>query len=108
MIRSHVIAVACLAVFFALPAHAAGKRVDGRIKSFECGDNCYLTIVTKSGKELNALCAAKACEPWNAETEIPRDLIGRKVRVTLDTGVQLDGSGNEMGSYPAFTVVKLK
>ena len=88
-------------------ATAAGKTITGRIKSFECGDNCYLTIVDARGKSVNGLCEAKACAPWNETTEIPKALIGRKARVTTGIGVQRDGAGHVMGRMTSFRRVEL-
>jgi uncharacterized low-complexity protein len=49
----------------AFPAAAADKKASGTIKSYECGDNCCLTIKTKAGKEITALCTAAGCAAWN-------------------------------------------
>jgi hypothetical protein len=95
-----------LAAFIAIsPAMAAPKSVGGIIIGYECGDNCYLTIKTKAGKEITALCAADGCQAWNEQASIPEKFIGRSVKVTIGVGQQLDGSGNEMGEFPAFTKV---
>jgi hypothetical protein len=55
---------ACLAVVTVLSASlpAVAKdpaKIIGTIKAFECGDNCYLTIVAQNGKEIVGLCVAK-------------------------------------------------
>jgi hypothetical protein len=89
----------------AATAEGAGKKVAGTIKSYECGDNCYLTIKSKSGREITALCAAAGCAAWNEQAAIPPKFIGRRVTVTIGTGKQYDGSGNFMGDFPAFTKV---
>ncbi len=80
---------------------AATKVVEGAIRKFECGDNCYLTIRTAKGEE-TGLCEAKACVPWFEEQKMPRAMIGRKVKVTTGTGVQRDGAGNVMGKTTSF------
>lgn len=85
----------------------AKVTLTGVIKSFECGDNCYLTILTPSGDEVDGLCAAIQCEPWNQKTTIPRTLIGAHVTVDVDAGTQLDGEGNDVGSFRAFTSVRI-
>ena len=87
-------------------ALAAEKTIEGRIKSFDCGDNCYLAIVDSKGKTIDGLCEAKACEPWNEVTEIPKALIGKKVRVTTGTGVQRDASGVVRGRMTAFKKIE--
>jgi hypothetical protein len=89
----------------ALPSAAADKKASGVIKSYECGDNCYLTIKTKAGKEITALCAADGCAAWNERAEMPDKFIGWRVTVTIGSGKQYDGSGNFMGDFPAFTKV---
>ncbi len=81
------------------------QAVVGTILSFECGDNCYLTIATSGRTQLTGLCAAKACEPWNEVAEMPANLVGRPVTVTLDVGTQFDGGGNEMGPFIAFSEI---
>jgi hypothetical protein len=87
------------------PAAGAPENASGMIKSYECGDNCYLTIRTKVGKDISALCAAAGCAAWNDQASMPEKFIGRKVTVTIGTGKQYDGSGNFMGDFPAFTKV---
>ena len=97
--------IVAAAIVCALPAAAADRKAAGRIVSYECGDNCYLTIKTNSGREVTALCAAKGCAAWNEQAEMPRKFIGRRVEVTIGVGKQYDGSGNLMGDFPAFTKV---
>ena len=70
---------------------SAPKNASGTIVSYECGDNCYLTIKTKAGKEITALRAADGCQAWNEQAEIPKNLIGRSVKVTIGTGKQFEG-----------------
>lgn len=89
----------------ASPSFAQDRAETGVIKSYECGDNCYLTITTEKGEELTALCAADACGAWNEQAEMPADLIGRKVEVSVGSGKQYDGAGNEMGDFPSFNKV---
>ncbi len=74
----------------------------GRISSFECGDNCYLTIIEASGTEHTGLCTASACDPWNANTAMPAEYKNRKVKVGVGTGQQVDGSGAVVGEMDAF------
>ena len=82
-------------------AIAAQKTLEGTIRKFECGDNCYLTIKTAKGEE-TGLCEAKACTPWFENQKMPRSMIGKKVKVTTATGVQRDASGNVMGKMTSF------
>jgi hypothetical protein len=95
-----------LLLLSSLPLHAADKTTTGRIVRFECGDNCYLVIKTKAGKELTGLCIAKTCRPWNDVVEMPAKYVGRRVSVTLGTGQQVDGNGDVVGEFPSFTEVK--
>ena len=85
---------------------AEGRSIEGRIRKFECGDNCYLTITDKSRKEHTGLCTARACEPWNREVSMPARYKGKRVLVTVGQGTQLDGSGTVMGRMMAFTGLK--
>lgn len=80
---------------------AATKTIEGTIKGFECGDNCYLTIKLAKGEE-TGLCEAKACAPWFENQKMPRAMIGKKVRITTATGVQRDASGKAMGKMTSF------
>ena len=80
---------------------AAQKTAEGAIRKFECGDNCYLTIKVGKGEE-TGLCEAKACAPWFENQKMPRAMIGKKVKVTLATGVQRDASGKAMGKMTSF------
>ena len=80
---------------------AATKTLEGTIKKFECGDNCYLTIKTAKAEE-TGLCEAKACVPWFEKQKMPRSFIGKKVKVTTGTGVQRDASGKTMGKTTSF------
>jgi hypothetical protein len=100
----------CAAVLFAATPAVASETetLDGVIKSYECGDNCYLTITTDAGEERSGLCAAPACQPWNEVAEMPADQIGRAVTVMVGVGRQVDGSGNDMGEFEAFNDVQFK
>jgi hypothetical protein len=90
------------------PALAASRSVviEGRIRQFECGDNCYLTIVDKSGREHTGLCTAPECAAWNRDVAMPARFKGRKVVVSTGRSVQLDGSGNVMGRMNAFKKIR--
>ena len=80
---------------------AATKTLEGTIRKFECGDNCYLTIKTAKAEE-TGLCEAKACVPWFEKQKMPRSFVGKKVRVTTGSGVQRDASGEVRGKMTAF------
>ena len=80
----------------------------GSIKSFECGDNCYLTILTEKGAEVVGLCVAKECTPWNENAQIPKNLIGKKVVVTVGVGGVFDAEGNLRDEMRSFTSVHIE
>ena len=81
-------------------------EINGKIISFECGDNCWLTIETEDKNQLTGLCVASACKPWNFKTEIPKELIGSKVTVRLSKGQALDASFRVRGSATAFDNIR--
>lgn len=89
-------------------ALAAGKPVEGKIVSFECGDNCYLTVKPDTGAEINALCGVGPCAKWAETAEMPASFVGRRVIGTLAKGMRYDGDGNKMGTYPSFESLKMK
>src|SRR3954453_21660878 len=78
------------------------KAMEGKIRKFECGDNCYLTIVDKSNKVHTGLCTAPECAKWNEVVVMPSRYKGKSVVVTLGRVVQRDGDGNVMGRMTAF------
>ncbi len=103
--RASVFTALVVGLVSATPSIAEDKVETGTIKSYECGDNCYLTIATDKGKELTALCVADECVPWNEQASMPEDMIGKKIEVTVGTGKQYDGEGNEMGEFSSFTKI---
>ena len=102
----------CLAGLLTLELHSSANAQDDVIRGFivgyECGDNCYLTIMDRSATEHTGLCSAPECEEWNENAAMPSDLIGKRVRVTVGEGVQYDADGNEMGRMMEFTKVRLR
>jgi hypothetical protein len=94
------------AIGASVPTTAQNLSREGRILGFECGDNCYLTIIDKLNKELTGLCTAPECAKWNEEVSMPPHYKGRRVAVTLGRGVQLDAGGNKMGEMLAFKKIK--
>jgi hypothetical protein len=93
-------AVICCAATAAFAA--GGAMVEGTIRKFECGDNCYLTIVDASGKERTGLCVARQCREWNDKAAMPRAMIGRKVRIVTGVGKQYDSEGVVRGRMTSF------
>lgn len=79
-----------------------GKTLTGTIVSYECGDNCYLTLKDEQGTEHVALCTAPQCDSWNELAAIPASFLQKKVQVNLGRAKQYDGAGNEMGEMDAF------
>jgi len=86
------------------------KTMIGTIMGFECGDNCYLTVVDENGQDHQALCGDdKVCDKIMNNIDDPL-LAGYKrklVRVTIGQGKQFDGAGNVMGMMDAFTKIEL-
>lgn len=93
-------ALAIATSLLAMPAYAKNTTTIAEIVGFECGDNCYLTIKTKAGKEIDALCSIDLCTGWYENQSMPPKYKGRKVKVIIGTGKQYDGAGNEMGDFP--------
>ena len=97
---------AAAALWGTVPAVAEDGRMEGTIKGYECGDNCYLTITDASGEEQTGLCVAPECEKWNEEAAMPESEVGRRVAVTTGTDVQVDGSGTVMGEMMSFRTIE--
>lgn len=89
---------------FAGSAAKPGQTLVGRIKKFECGDNCYLTITTPKG-DVAALCSATVCIPWFANQKMPSRMIGKKVVVRTGMDKQFDGNYDVAGHYLAFKTI---
>ena len=105
MKRTVFVAAALAASLLAANAALAAEKVlIGKIKNFECGDNCYLTI-TVAGREKTGLCEAKACRPWWQNQQMPRAHIGKSVRVTIGVGVQRDAEGGARGKMLSFKTI---
>lgn len=79
-----------------------GKTLTGTIVSYECGDNCYLTVKDEQGTEHVALCTAPQCDSWNEVAAMPKSFLKKKVQVSVGRAKQYDGAGNEMGEMDAF------
>ena len=79
-----------------------GKTLTGTIVSYECGDNCYLTLKDEQGTEHVALCTAPQCDSWNELAAMPASFLQKKVQVNLGRAKQYDGAGTEMGEMDAF------
>lgn len=109
-----VLASVMVVLFLAAPnkveaqKRKAAKIIEGTISRYECGDNCYLTITDKKGKEHTGLCTAHPlCTKWNREVMMPDSYKGKRVKVTIGKGTQFDGGGNVMGTMDAFTRIQL-
>lgn len=88
------------------PSFAKDRTITGTIRNFECGDNCYLTIVDRKKAEQVGLCAAPECKDWNEQAAMPPRFKGKRVTVTVGTGQQVDGSDNVMGEMMAFKKIR--
>lgn len=100
------VVVSVLAIALSGPSLAKDRTITGSIRSFECGDNCYLTIVDSKKAEQVGLCAAPECASWNEEAAMPSRYKGKRVKVTVGQGQQVDDSGNVMGEMMAFKKIK--
>ncbi len=92
-------------------AHAKkDQTMIGTIMGFECGDNCYLTIVDEKGLDHQALCGdTQVCDKMMENPDDPA-LGGYKrklVKVTIGQGKQFDGAGNVMGTMDAFEKIQV-
>ncbi|MBB1073094.1 hypothetical protein HUU62_01525 [Rhodoferax sp. 4810] len=83
--------------FYLTIGNAKDRIIEGVISEYECGDNCYLTIIKSNGKEHTGLCTAALCQKWNENAEMPVKFKGQKVRITVGKEFQYDGSGNVAG-----------
>jgi uncharacterized protein len=84
---------------------SGGKRLQGVISSYDCGDNCYLTITDAKGADHIGLCSAPTCDSWNEVAEMPASFKNKPVEVVIGKGTQYDGGGNVMGEMDAFEEV---
>jgi hypothetical protein len=105
-IRDIVITIS-LSNFIPHPGHAKEQALEGVISSYECGDNCYLTIVDSEKKEHAGLCAAELCQQWNMDVAMPSKYKGMKVKVIVGKGLQYDGSGAVMDEMDVFTQIDI-
>jgi len=90
-----------------IPPVLAEKPLIATIVSYECGDNCYLTVSDEQGTERVGLCAAPLCDKWNQATEMPTKFVGKKISFVIGSGQQFDASGALMGEMEAFMQIKL-
>ncbi|WP_232375613.1 hypothetical protein [Mesorhizobium comanense] len=100
------VAIAVFVVAQCVPSLARDRTITGTIRGFECGDNCYLTILDRNKAEQVGLCAAPECKSWNEQTAMPSRYKGKRVAVTVGQGQQVDGSGNVMGEMMAFKKIR--
>lgn len=105
-LKSLTLSSAVLLLFSPIDARAAKARViEGKIVSFECGDNCYLTITDVNQKRHTGLCVARECKAWNNEAEMPPSFVGKRVVLTVGTGTQLNSSGKVVNKMDSFTSI---
>jgi len=90
----------------AAPSLAKDKTITGKIRGFECGDNCYLTIIDSKKAEQTGLCVAPQCKTWNEQVAMPRRYKGKRVTVTVGQAQQFDDSGNVMGEMMSFKKIE--
>jgi hypothetical protein len=87
-------------------AASEDRIIEGRIAHYECGDNCYLTIIDKNNKEHTALCTARECQSWNLQSEMPSFFIGKRVAVTVGKGVAVYGDAENNRTMDAYTLIR--
>lgn len=85
----------------------SSKMLTGKITSYDCGDNCYLTVRDDQGEDHVALCTADLCSQWNEVAAMPANYLNKKVKVSVGRGKQYDGAGTEMGEMDAFDSITL-
>lgn len=83
------------------------RQLEGTIVSYECGDNCYLSIKDLQGEEHSGLCTAPLCDSWNEVAAMPDSFKGQRVNVTVGEGQQFDASGTVMGTMDSFDAIEL-
>ena len=88
------------------PSLAKDKTITGKIRGFECGDNCYLTIIDNKKAEQVGLCVAPQCQTWNEQVAMPCRYKGKRVTVTIGQAKQFDDSGNVMGEMMSFKKIQ--
>ena len=81
--------------------------ISGVIKSFECGDNCWLTIARTEGEE-TGLCFAKPCLSWWHENKMPSEFLEKQVQVKLGVGWKRDGEYQKNGYAIAFEEIRFR
>ena len=97
------IAAIGLAILLYSATGNTGVLIEGVICRYACGDNCYLVITDKHGKEHMGLCAATICRAWNErESGMPPKFKGKKVRITVGKGTQYYGDGSVAGETDSF------
>lgn len=95
------------ATLWLVRAAQSDATLEGKIVSFDCGDNCYLTIKTKDAQEIG-LCVAPECDPWNAEAAMPKALIGKSVKATIGIGERYMDDGTLVDHALSFRTVAVK
>ena len=79
--------------------YAKARRV--LIQSFECQDNCYLTVVDDDNVNSTYLCQVDLCSSW-AESELSlANIIGRHADIFIASGEQVNSDGDVMGTMEA-------
>lgn len=85
----------------------ATNIIEGTISGYDCGDNCYLTITDKKGKDHTGLCSAPLCSKWNEQGAMPDRYKGKRVKVTVSRGTRFDGEGHAVDTFESFTRIQL-
>jgi hypothetical protein len=93
------------------PADALDKKtphkiMKGTIAHFECGDNCYLTLIDKKGKQYTGLCLIAFCEKFMDTGDNLATYQGKAVKATMGKGKQTDNAGNVMSMMDSFLTLE--
>lgn len=93
--------------FASAQALESGIVIEGHILKYECGDNCYLTVLDSALNEHVGLCTAPLCRSWNFVAKMPGRFAGIRVRATVTAGNQLNGDAEIIGKFDAFSQIEL-
>lgn len=81
---------------------------DVRLVGLECGDNCWLHVKNKRGRPDSVLCHAPQCDSWMRAEQLPRSMVGKRVRMTLRMCKAMSGDVEMAQSEEVIGLVFLK
>lgn len=96
----YVAGIAAMVLLIDGSSTSATEKTMGKIKKFECGDNCYISIVDELNNEMPFLCYTSECKSWLEKGGIPEDRRGLLVEVEFRSdGKQVDGNGDLVSAF---------